>query len=200
MGVIIFWEKQVNGYYADKCILTREAAAALRSAQEELEDYSMTLKVYDCYRPQKSVNAIVDWATDLADERMKNEFYPEVEKKDLLKEGYIPQKSDHSRGSALDVTIVPLPVPRQPKFRDRDPLTGCQQPTAKRFKDNMIDFGTGFDCFDPLAQNGKPRGGGPAKAQSIVIESDHGKVRLQKLGRRMVALHAQKRALSNDLF
>jgi zinc D-Ala-D-Ala dipeptidase len=67
----------VDGYLAPMCILTRPAADALRRAQQDFLGQGYTLKVYDCYRPQRAVNDFVGWAKDLTDQRMKAEFLPE---------------------------------------------------------------------------------------------------------------------------
>ncbi|MCR3754293.1 M15 family metallopeptidase [Lentzea californiensis] len=100
---------RVDGYRAPLCILTRQAAKALRGVQREVLRQGYTLKVYDCYRPQRAVDHFVRWARDLADQRMKAEFYPRVDKTRLFEDGYIAEKSGHSRGSTLDLTIVKLP-------------------------------------------------------------------------------------------
>ena len=42
----------------------------------------------------------------LEDTRMKNYFYPEVDKKNLFRDGYIDARSGHSRGSTVDLTII----------------------------------------------------------------------------------------------
>ena len=67
-----------------------------------------TLKVYDCYRPQRAVDHFVAWGKRLRDQRMKAEFYPRVDKRNVFEEGYIATKSGHSRGSTIDLTIVPM--------------------------------------------------------------------------------------------
>jgi len=36
------------------------------------------------------------------------------------------------------------------------PLFPCTNPAGKRFLDNSIDMGTGFDCFDILANTANP--------------------------------------------
>jgi D-alanyl-D-alanine dipeptidase len=36
----------------------------------------------------------------------KREFYPDVDKRDLFKDGYISDRSGHSRGSTVDLTLV----------------------------------------------------------------------------------------------
>jgi zinc D-Ala-D-Ala dipeptidase len=138
------------------CILTREAADGLRRAQEEFLERGYTLKVYACYRPQRAVNDFVAWAEDLADERMKAEFYPRVDKSVLFADGYIAEKSGHSRGSTMDLTLVALPAVGEPPYVPGQPLVDCTAPQQVRFPDNSIDMGTGFDCFDTLAHTLDP--------------------------------------------
>ena len=104
-----FTGRVIDGYEAPKCILTRQAAEALKNVQEELNRYSLSLKIFDAYRPQRSVDDFVKWWKDSSDIRMKNEYYPDVPKEQLFREGYISLKSAHSRGSTVDLTIVMLP-------------------------------------------------------------------------------------------
>lgn len=161
----------VDGYLAPMCILTRPAAEALSRAQRDFLEDGYTLKVYDCYRPQRAVDDFVGWAEDLADQRMKAEFYPRVDKSTLFSDGYIAERSGHSRGSTLDVTIVPLGAPPDPPYIPGQPLVDCAAPQAIRFPDNSIDMGTGFDCFDTLAHTADPRiGGQQAKDRQLLLE------------------------------
>ena len=147
----------VDGYLTGTCILTRPAAEALARAQREFLEQGYTLKVYDCYRPQRAVDEFVSWAADLADQRMKPEFYPRVDKSVLFTDGYIAERSGHSRGSTLDVTLVALPPAGTPPYLPGQTLVGCAAPQAIRFPDNSIDMGTGYDCFDTLANTADPR-------------------------------------------
>jgi D-alanyl-D-alanine dipeptidase len=39
---------------------------------------------------------------------MKPYFYPELEKQELFAKGYIAKKSSHSRGSAVDLTLLDM--------------------------------------------------------------------------------------------
>jgi len=103
-----FIGEPINGYIKPKCILTKDAANALKKVQEEFERLGFGLLVFDAYRPQTAVNHFVRWSKDSSDIKMKEKFYPNVNKKDLFTEGYISSKSGHSRGSTLDVTIVSL--------------------------------------------------------------------------------------------
>lgn len=142
---------QVDGYHAPKCYLTRQAAQALASVQGDLVPFGFSLKIYDCYRPQKAVNHFVRWAGSHDDTLTKAEFYPHVDKKNLFRDGYIAERSGHSRGSTVDLTIVPLPVPPQEIYVPHEGLRACYLPQGQRFGDNSIDMGTGFDCFDERA-------------------------------------------------
>lgn len=166
-----FVGRPIPGYFASQCILTTEAAKGLALVQADLKEYSMSLKVYDCYRPQKAVDSFVLWAKDISDNKMKKEFYPKVDKSTLFKDGYIAEKSGHSRGSTIDLTVVPLPVPKQAEYRDGEKLKTCYASASQRFKDNSLDFGTGFDCFDPLAHTANPQIDGIQKQRRLMLKS-----------------------------
>jgi len=142
---------RVDGYQAPTCILTRQAAQALANVQKDLAPFGLTIKIYDCYRPQQAVDHFVRWAKDIKDTKTKNEFYPTINKRNLFRDGYIAERSGHSRGSTVDLTIVPLPAPIQPAYKTGDPLQACYLPAGVRFADNSLDMGTGFDCFHELS-------------------------------------------------
>lgn len=96
----------IDGYSANKLILTKETALALKEVQHELQQQNLCLKVYDGYRPQRAVNHFMRWAKDLNDTINKQQFYPDVEKRFLFREEYIATRSGHSRGSTVDLTII----------------------------------------------------------------------------------------------
>ncbi len=96
----------VDGYLAPKVFLSREAADALKLVQARLELQGMTLKVFDGYRPQRAVDHFMRWVADATDTKNKAAFYPDISKDRLVPEGYIAEKSGHSRGSTLDLTIA----------------------------------------------------------------------------------------------
>ncbi|MET7938306.1 M15 family metallopeptidase [Streptomyces sp. NPDC005322] len=166
-----FTGHRVDGYRRPMCVLTRPAAEALHQAQRHLLRRGYTLKVYDCYRPQRAVNDFVEWAKDLDDQRMKDEFYPRVDKTRLFADGYIAEKSGHSRGSTLDLTIVKLPaLPTRP-YVPGEKLVPCYAPQAERFPDNSVDMGTGYDCFDTLSHTLDPRITGQQRANRLLLKS-----------------------------
>ncbi|MEU0373663.1 M15 family metallopeptidase [Streptomyces sp. NPDC006283] len=164
-----FVGEPVDGYRQPVCIVTRPAAQALRRAQSALLRQGYSLKVYDCYRPQRAVDHFVRWAKDLEDEAMKKEFYPQVDKSRLFADGYIAEKSGHSRGSTVDLTIVKLPaLPTRP-YVPGEPLAPCYAPQAERFPDNSVDMGTGYDCFDTLSHTDDPRITGEQRAHRDLL-------------------------------
>jgi len=166
-----FVGERIDGYKVSKCILTRKAADALARVQKDLKEFSLSLKIYDCYRPQRAVNHFVRWAKDTGDTKMKNEFYPTVDKKNLFRDGYIAAKSGHSRGSTVDLTIVPLPVPAEEKYLPGQNLRQCYLPAPQRFGDNGVDMGTGYDCFDELAHPANSRVGLQQRMNRLLLKS-----------------------------
>ena len=120
-----FVGQKIDGYDKPICYLTRQAAAALAQVVADLEPRGLTIKVFDCYRPQRAVAHFVRWARNLRDEKMKAEFYPRVDKNTLFRDGYIAARSGHSRGSTADLTL------------------------ARRSDGHELDMGTPFDFFSP---------------------------------------------------
>jgi D-alanyl-D-alanine dipeptidase len=117
---------RIEGYEAARCLLTRAAARALAQVQRDLAPQGFGLKVFDCYRPTRAVAHFVRWARDLKDVKRKADFYPDVDKRDLFRLGYIAPQSSHSRGSTVDLTLVRLAQGRPPV---------------------EVDMGTRFDFF-----------------------------------------------------
>lgn len=103
-----FVGEPIFGYNANTCILSTQATKALNKVQVELKQYNLSLKIYDAYRPQQAVNHFWNWAKNVNDTIMKQQFYPNVNKKDLFNQGYIATRSGHSRGSTLDLTLVDI--------------------------------------------------------------------------------------------
>lgn len=136
-----FVGRPITGYGAAKCLLSKPAADALIKVQAELRDYGMSLRVYDCYRPQRAVNDFVEWAKDIKDTKMKKEFYPKVDKSSLFKDGYIAEKSGHSRASTVDLTV------------------------------DGLSMGTAYDFFDPLAHTGSPKIGLLQRKNRLLLKS-----------------------------
>lgn len=120
-----FVGKRIDGYDAKRGVASLQTAQAMKKVQADLVAYGLSLKVFDAYRPQRAVDHFVRWASDPADTSTKARYYPDVAKKDLIPKDYIAPKSGHSRGSAVDVTLIDL--------ESREEL----------------DMGTRFDHFGP---------------------------------------------------
>src|SRR5690606_15052774 len=131
-------------YGAAECVLRRDAATALKMVQDDLRGSGLSLKVYDCYRPQRAVNAMAHWAAAPEDNATRHS-YPKLDKSRLFAAGWIAARSRHSAGIAVDLTLVPIGSV-SPRFGSRaTPPGDCD--TAQRAPDNSLDMGTGFDCF-----------------------------------------------------
>ena len=103
----------VNGYNEDVLITSTKTAKALKKIQIELSKQKLGLKIFDAYRPQTAVNHFVKWARKVNDTIKKQEYYPELNKRNLFRLGYISTKSGHSRGSSVDLTIIDLETEKE---------------------------------------------------------------------------------------
>ncbi|MBR5426844.1 MAG: M15 family metallopeptidase [Clostridia bacterium] len=104
---------RIDGYEEPIALLTKEAAAALKEVSDEMIEKGYRLKVYDAYRPQKAVTNFMNWALDADDTRMKEYFYPDLEKDVLFPQGYIAEHSGHSRGSTVDLTLFDMTAEKE---------------------------------------------------------------------------------------
>jgi D-alanyl-D-alanine dipeptidase len=140
-----FTGQPLPGYGAPQCVLRRDAALALKQVQEVLKSIGLSLKTYDCYRPQRAVNAMAHWAGGHEDGSTKR-FYPALEKRTLFAAGWIALRSRHSEGIAVDLTLIPTGS----ASHSADPRVhygNCDASARERAPDNSIEMGTGFDCF-----------------------------------------------------
>ena len=122
-----FIGERIDGYEQPCALLTKESARALKAVSNEVIVHGYRLKVFDAYRPACAVKQFVLWGIEDQDIRMKQYFYPELEKQELFKKGYIAKKSSHSRGSAVDLTLL-------------DMKTGKE-----------LDMGSPFDLFSEMS-------------------------------------------------
>ena len=107
-GTYNFVGARIDGYLEPVVLYTREAAEALRAVSDDVKARGYRLKVYDAYRPQCAVDHFVRWGKDLADSLMRPYFYPDEEKAYLFERGYIAERSGHTRGSAIDLTLFDM--------------------------------------------------------------------------------------------
>jgi len=121
---------RVDGYKAPYAIMTAQAAKALKAVSDDLAAKGYKLVIYDAYRPQKAVAHFIRWSKDPKDQKTKDDFYPETDKRKLFKLGYVSSKSGHTRGSTVDLSIARV-------------KTG--QP---------VDMGSGFDFLGGISSHG----------------------------------------------
>jgi D-alanyl-D-alanine dipeptidase len=144
------------GYGAPACLLREEAALALSRVQAALKDKGLGLVVFDCYRPQRAVSALVAWAATPGAQR-RGPAHPGIDRSALVEKGYIAARSLHATGYAVDLALAPLAspaVPREGQAMDDGAL--CTASQAERGDGDLLDFGTTFDCFDPAASTDAP--------------------------------------------
>lgn len=108
-----FIGERIPGYQEPVALLTRQAADSLKAVSDELLMQGYRLKIFDAYRPQCAVDFFMEWAEDTADVRMKEYFYPELDKPVLIPQEYIAKKSGHTRGSTVDLTLFDMKTERE---------------------------------------------------------------------------------------
>ena len=149
-----FIGQTITGYVSNRAILTSKAAHALSLVQQDLLKDGFSLVVYDAYRPQKAVNHFIAWSKDASQIEMKAHYYPHINKKDLFDLGYLAEKSAHSRGSTVDLSII--------RVGDEELLLNSQE---RRFEDGRaftylsdgtLDMHSHFDLFDEGSWHDSP--------------------------------------------
>ena len=108
-----FIGERIPGYEEPVALLTRRAADSLKKVSDDLLAQGYRLKVFDAYRPQEAVNFFMKWAKDTTDVRMKPYFYPELDKRVLVPQEYIAEKSGHTRGSTVDLTLFDMKTEKE---------------------------------------------------------------------------------------
>ena len=146
-GANNFTGRKLAGYEAAECVVTRKVAEALARVQQELKPRGLSLKMLDCYRPQRASRAMAAWAGG-GETPAQKRFYPKLDKRNLFGLGYIAAYSAHSTGAAVDLTLVELAADNRAEFDPGASYADCTQPAAKRAPEGSIDMGTGYDCFD----------------------------------------------------
>ena len=99
---------RIDGYEEPCALLTIEAARALNAVSKEMLVHGYRLKVFDAYRPVSAVKHFILWGIEDQDIRMKQYFYPDLQKQELFAKGYIAKQSSHSRGSTIDLTLLDM--------------------------------------------------------------------------------------------
>lgn len=99
---------RIDGYMEPTALLTKRAADSLKAVSDDLVRHGYRLKIYDAYRPQCAVDHFVRWSQDINDTLMKKYFYPSLDKSVLFPQLYICERSGHTRGSTVDLTLFDM--------------------------------------------------------------------------------------------
>ncbi len=148
-----FVGEKITGYEANKVIMTDEAKEALFNASEKFNKEGYDLVIYDAYRPQKAVNHFKRWSDskDLIVDKMKNEFFPYIDHDKAFELGYIAEKSGHSRGSTIDLTIIEHGrTLKEVKYQER---ILSDERVFIFLDDGTVDMGSHFDLFDEASHS-----------------------------------------------
>ena len=160
---------RVPGYKAPVCILARPVAEALKRVQARLAPRNLSLMVFDCYRPQRAVDAFLAWAERGVASDRSSYYHPNIARSQIVSLGYVARTSSHSRGTAVDLTIirtargekeVGTPGARQEPTNARSRIQpgSCLDVQAATHGDKFdaLDMGTAFDCFDEKSRMRHP--------------------------------------------
>ena len=112
-GTYNFVGTRIDGYEQPTALMTRVAADSLRAVSDDVKSLGYRLKIYDAYRPQKGVDHFVRWAENIPDTMMKRYFYPDLDKSVLFEQEYIYEKSGHTRGSTVDLTLFDMTTEKE---------------------------------------------------------------------------------------
>ena len=112
-GTYNFVGQRIDGYEQPTALLTRQAAKALKTVSDNVMAQGYRLKIYDAYRPQRGVDHFVRWAANVEDTLMKPYFYPDLDKSVLFEQEYIMEKSGHTRGSTVDLTLFDMQTEKE---------------------------------------------------------------------------------------
>jgi zinc D-Ala-D-Ala dipeptidase len=123
----------------------------LKRIQQELAPQKLSLKMLDCYRPERAVHDMVVWARNGPETPAERRYHPGFGKADLFRLGYIAEHSQHSTGAAVDLTLVDLQADDSAAFDPGRAYADCTAPAEARAPEDSVDMGTGYDCFDVKA-------------------------------------------------
>lgn len=140
---------KVDGYKANIAIVTEKAAQSLKAAQEDFTQLGFSLVMYEAYRPQKATDHFVRWAKGGLESKMQQLYYPRINKSTLFDAGYISLHSAHTRGAAVDVSLIPLDHALKPSTAiERKVNDGSE---FIYLDDGTVDMGGHFDLLDEIS-------------------------------------------------
>jgi zinc D-Ala-D-Ala dipeptidase len=136
----------IDGYRKSTVVMLKQTAQALKAAQAAFKKDGYCLVVYDAYRPQQAVDHFIRWIDNAVDCTNKAQYYPRVDKANMIAQGYISKRSGHSRGSRIDLTIIKEGQRVHPIVAKTRKLADGY--TLMFLDDGTVDMGSSFDLFD----------------------------------------------------
>ena len=129
-----FTGEVVRGYKKTAAYLAKTPADALAKVHKQALKQGWNLKIFDAFRPVQAVIFFQEWAKrPETNPEIKAHYYPTFSRTDLFEQGFIAKQSSHSRGGAVDLTLV----------------------DAKSGKE--LDMGSHFDFFDERSNTESPK-------------------------------------------
>jgi zinc D-Ala-D-Ala dipeptidase len=125
-----FTGKPVDGYVANRIVGSQALCAALKKARDRAASSGFGLLLWDAYRPQRAVECFLRWSQQPEDGRTKPRHYPNINRSEIIQQGYVAAESGHSRGCAIDLTLFDL-------------TTGT-----------LLSMGGDHDLMDPVSHHG----------------------------------------------
>ena len=141
-----FTSVRVPGYEGASCILAEPVARALAKVQGDLKSEGLTLVMLDCYRPARSVKAMV--AAMKARKGTHPVYHPKVPASQLVAQGYLASRSGHSSGGSVDLSLARIGAEGKPE---------------------RLDMGSVFDFFDPLSHTAASKVSTSARANRQML-------------------------------
>jgi D-alanyl-D-alanine dipeptidase len=194
-GVNNFVGRPLEGYGAAECVVKRDVGLGLTRVQAELGSQNLSLKVLDCYRPERAVHDMVVWARNGQETPAERRYNPAFSKKDLFRLGYIAEHSGHSTGAAVDLTLVDLKADNSRAFDPDKAYADCTARGRPRAR-SQRRYGHRLRLFRPQGAYGGPvrheRPAPMAKSAGCC----NGEARICKLCQGVVAFFAAGRGRS----
>ncbi|MET4720982.1 D-alanyl-D-alanine dipeptidase [Bradyrhizobium japonicum] len=151
-----FVGRPLAGYGAGECVVKREVGLRLKAVQQELAAQSLSLKMFDCYRPARASLDMVKWSQNGHETAAERRYNPKIPKTELFRLGYIASRSQHSTGAALDLTLVDLKADNSARYDPAKAYADCTAPVEARLPEGSVDMGTGYDCTDARGHTAAP--------------------------------------------
>src|SRR4029077_1923291 len=90
-----FTGKPVDGYDVNRIAVSLALAGGLVEATRRAASLGFGLLLWDGYRPQRAVDRFLAWSDEPENGCTKDRFYPNIDRPEMLSNGYVAAKSGH---------------------------------------------------------------------------------------------------------